>query len=271
MNDLSEAGKKFCELLEIIDRLRGPGGCPWDQKQTVQTFKSFLIEETHELSEALDKDEPIQVKEELGDLFFQLGFVNQLYEEENHFTITEVLQSIIDKMIRRHPHVFEGKKFATNEEMRRNWARVKEKENLNKKVKTYALDVPKSMPALIRSQRISSRAARTGFDWPNMQSLMAKVADEMDELSEALETEKKEFIEEELGDLFLLLVNISRKFDINSEECLHSASEKFIQRFKIMEQLVSEENLSIEELNSSDQLVFWNKAKKQLNQKKLKV
>jgi tetrapyrrole methylase family protein/MazG family protein len=256
-----ETGKKFCELLEIIARLRSPEGCPWDQKQTVQTFKPYLIEETHELSEALDNDDPNQIREELGDLFFQLGFINQLYEERDIFSIEDVLQSIIDKMIRRHPHVFEGKTFKSYDEMRKNWARVKERENTKKINKTYELDVPKSMPALIRGQKVSSRAARTGFDWPDIQSFVEKLSEECNILTDDALVGNKEEIEKSLGDLLFLLVNLARKYEVNSEECLHRTTNKFINRFKLMEELLSAKNLSIGELDSESQLEFWAKAK----------
>ncbi|MEW6289349.1 MAG: nucleoside triphosphate pyrophosphohydrolase [Thermodesulfobacteriota bacterium] len=261
MTNPDETGKKFCELLEIIARLRSPEGCPWDQKQTVQTFKPYLIEETHELSEALENDDPNQIREELGDLFFQLGFINQLYEEKDIFSIEDVLQSIIDKMIRRHPHVFEGKTFKSYDEMRKNWAKVKEKENAKKKNKAYELDVPKSLPALIRGQKVASRAARTGFDWPDMQSLLEKLFEEFNTLTADALEDNKEKIEKSLGDLLFLLINLGRKCEINSEECLHRATNKFISRFKRMEELLSAENLSIGELDSKSQLDFWAKTK----------
>ncbi|MBI5559466.1 MAG: nucleoside triphosphate pyrophosphohydrolase [Deltaproteobacteria bacterium] len=262
MNDNDkDTGKKFCELLDIISRLRGPGGCPWDQKQTVQTFKPYLLEETHELSEALDNDDTSQIKEELGDLFFQLGFINQMYQENEKFSMTDVLQAIIDKMIRRHPHVFEGKTFESYEEMRKNWARVKEKENTKKIKKTYELDVPKSLPALSRSQKVAGRAARTGFDWPDLGSLQDNLSREFAVLMNSITADCKDNIDKELGDFLFLLVNLGRKLEINSEECLHSATNRFISRFKVMEKRLSEENLAMDGIDSKALLEFWRKAK----------
>ncbi len=257
----NETGKKFCELMEIITRLRAPGGCPWDQKQTVQTFKSFLLEETHELSEALDGQDTDQVKEELGDLFFQLGFINQLYEEKKYFSMEEVLQSIIDKMIRRHPHVFDGKTFSSETEMRRNWAKIKEQENLGKEKKAYALDVPKSLPALSRALRVASRAARTGFDWPDIQTMTEKLHEEFKELNQAIAQNDKHVVKKELSDMFLMLVNIGRKFEIDSEQSLQQGTNEFIRRFKVMEELIAEKNLSMTEINSKSRLHFWETAK----------
>lgn len=257
-----KAGKKFCELLQIIELLRSPAGCPWDQKQTPQSFKSFFIEETHELTEALNEDDPQQVREELGDLFFQLGFINQLYEEQNLFTISDVLQSIIDKMIRRHPHVFENKSFATDAERSRSWAEIKEKENKSKNKKTYALDVPKTLPALIRAQRVCSRAARTGFEWPDQKKRVTEISKE---LIDALDSTEKpvENLAEKIGDMMLMLVNFSSKENINSEEILHQSTDKFINRFKRMELLTEHEKTALADSGSKKQKELWAKAKEQ--------
>ncbi|MCK9295384.1 MAG: nucleoside triphosphate pyrophosphohydrolase [Desulfobulbaceae bacterium] len=256
-----KTGKKFCELLDIIALLRSPEGCPWDQKQTVQTFKPYLIEETHELSEALDNDDPNQIREELGDLFFQLGFINQLYDEKGIFSIEDVLQTIIDKMIRRHPHVFAGKTFESYAEMSKNWAKVKETENRKKKNKHYELDVPKSLPALIRGQKVVSRAARTGFDWPDMPSLVDKLSEDFKILTDNALAGNKEEIEKNMGDLLLLLINLGRKCEVNSEECLKKSTNSFIKRFQLMEEIISAENLIIDELDSEAQRRFWAKTK----------
>lgn len=261
MSNREETGKKFCELLDIIARLRGPDGCPWDQKQTVQTFKPYLLEETHELSEALDNDDPEQIREELGDLFFQLGFINQLYEEKDTFSIEEVLQAIIDKMVRRHPHVFEGKTFESYDEMRKNWAKVKEGEKTEKKSSAYELDLPKSLPALSRSQKVAGRAARTGFAWPDLISPADKFSTETDLLLKNVRAGNRKAVENGLGDFLFLLVGIAGRFEINSEECLHSATNRFIRRFKTMEELISHDGLTLDDMDSASQLAFWEKAK----------
>lgn len=256
-----EAGEKFCELLDIIARLRAPGGCPWDQKQTVRSFKSYLLEESHELSEALDGSDPSQVKEELGDLFFQLGFINQLYNEQDHFSMKDVLQSIIDKMIRRHPHVFEGKTFASEAERKRDWAKIKARENKRKKKKTDEFAVPKSLPALTRSQRIASRVARTGFDWPDMETMMAKLSGEFQELSDTIASDDTRAIERQLGDLMFMLVNVARKFNINSEACLHDSTERFITCFTRMQKMIQDDDGDIVDLEPAALLTYWQQSK----------
>ncbi|MFH1217492.1 MAG: nucleoside triphosphate pyrophosphohydrolase [Pseudomonadota bacterium] len=262
MKKNAEAGNKFSELLDLIARLRAPGGCPWDQKQTVQSFKPYLIEETHELSEALEGSDPLQVREELGDMYFQIGFINQLYEEQDHFTICEVLQSIIDKMIRRHPHVFADTTFDSYEEMRRNWGKVKEKEKNAKKSRENELDVPKSLPALIRAQRVTSRVTRRGFDWPDMAGIVAKLDEEQKELMDAITTADKSRIKEELGDFLFLLTHLAGKFDLAAEECLHAATNKFVHRFKFMEEIITKESIIMETLDTDSLLSYWRIAKK---------
>ena len=252
-----ETGRKFCELLEIIDRLRNPGGCPWDQKQTIQTFKPYLLEETHELIEAVDNNDLAQIKEELGDMFFQLGFINRLYEEKKLFSIEEVLQSIIDKMIRRHPHVFEGRTFQSYDEMRKNWALVKEQENNSKKSKPCGIDVPKSLPALVRGQKVSSRAARTGCDWPDIPSILEKIRKELPALADNVREGDKDKIGNKLGDFLFLLVNLGRKCEINSEECLKQATNRFIKRFNQLEDCLPSDKSSTRGFNRRLAQQLW--------------
>ena len=160
------------ELTDIIKKLREPDGCPWDKKQTPESFKPYLLEETHELSEAIDLGDSKHIKEELGDLFFQLTFLTHLYEEKGLFTMADALQGIIDKMIRRHPHVFTDEKFESEEAIRKNWQKIKAAEK--KQQKSDLIDVPKSLPALNRAQRVSSRAASHGFEWPDTKTLLDK-------------------------------------------------------------------------------------------------
>lgn len=242
MDKQDSTGKKFCELLDIIKLLRSPEGCPWDKKQTVATFRPYLLEETHELLEALENDNPLEVKEELGDLFFQIGFINYLYAEKNLFSVEDVLQSIIDKMIRRHPHVFEGKEFHSYDEMRKNWAIVKEKENNHKENKSSSIDVPKSLPALIRGQKVLSRAARIGFDWHDGASILEKLQKDFQSFVEAVSDGDKIKIEHTLGHMLFTLVNFAREYHINSEECLKQTVNQFVSRFDRLEKLLATHN-----------------------------
>ncbi len=239
MNKQDSTGEKFCKLIDIIKLLRSPEGCPWDRKQTIATFRPYLLEETHELLEALENDNPAEVKEELGDLLFQIGFINCLYEEKNFFSIEDVLQSIIDKMIRRHPHVFAGREFHSYEEMRKNWAVVKEKENNHKKNKPSSIDVPKSLPALIRGQKVSSRAARTGFNWIEGASILERLQKDLQSLAKDVSNGDKTKIEHTLGSILFMLVNFAREYDINSEECLKQTVNQFVSRFDRLEERIA--------------------------------
>ncbi|MFZ5764564.1 MAG: nucleoside triphosphate pyrophosphohydrolase [Thermodesulfobacteriota bacterium] len=257
MKKNSEIGEKFTELLHIIDRLRGPGGCPWDQKQTVQSFKPYFIEESHELSEALEGDDPLQVREELGDLLFQIGFLNRLYEEADHFTITEVLQAIIDKMIRRHPHVFADVTFDSYEEMRKNWGKVKEKEKKAKKSTENELDVPKSLPALIRAQRIIARTSRRGFDRRDTPALVDSLERSQQKLLAAIAAGDRVMIHEKLGTMLFQLTRIAGKYELAAEECLQTTVNNFVRSFKEMERRIAGAGKRLEELDENSLADYW--------------
>jgi MazG family protein len=256
---MKETSELFLELLEIIKKLRAPDGCPWDKKQTPASFKPYLLEETHELAEAIDKDDPHHIKEELGDLFFQISFLTLLYEEQQLFTMSEALQAIIDKMIRRHPHVFTDEKFASEEAIRQNWQKIKASEK--KQEKPDLIDVPKSLPALNRAQRVSSRVAAHGFEWPDTSTLVAKFQEECGELVEAVSDGDKKQISEELGDVFFMLINICRRHDLYGEDIMHQATDKFIRRYTGMERLINEDGKSMTDLSSNDHLRYWQQSK----------
>lgn len=253
----------FTELTEIIKRLRAPEGCPWDKKQTPESLKPYLLEETHELSEAIDGGDPHHIKEELGDVFFQLSFLAALYEEKNLFTLTDALQGIIDKMIRRHPHVFTDQKFDSEEDIRQNWQKIKAREKKEQtEKKDDLIDVPKSLPSLNRAQRVSSRVAAHGFEWPDTQTLLEKFKEESLELAEAVHSGDKEHIAEELGDVFFMLINICRRHDLYGEDIMHQATDKFIRRYTEMDRLMKSDGERMTELDSNDHLRYWLQAKK---------
>jgi len=229
---MKRTAEKFLALLEIVSRLRAPDGCPWDQKQTPQTFKQYLIEETHELIEAINDDNPSHICEELGDLLFQVIFLNNLYQEKNLFTLCDVIDSISAKMIRRHPHVFGNQTVESEQELRRQWQAIKSQENAGKEQPRHTLgSIPKSLPALRRAQRVADRVAREGFDWPNLSAAFGKAGEEFQELQEAFATGNREQIQEELGDLLFALSVVARKADIDGEDALHEATDKFTTRF----------------------------------------
>lgn len=262
---MPSAGKQLEALQQIIIRLRQPGGCPWDIKQTPETFKSYLLEEAHELLEAIDRQSPDLVKEELGDLLFQLIFVNQLYEEQGQFTLSEVITGIINKMIHRHPHVFGDEVVHSEEEQHRRWNQIKAQSKKEPTTVTDLLNnVPKSLPALRRAQRVSERAASNGFEWRDLQQAVDKLQEEVLELQEALSQGETEHITEELGDALFMLVNIGRLTKIASEDALHATTNKFIRRFSLVEQKAKDSGQLISQLSLPQQLELWGQAKNDL-------
>lgn len=259
---MTPTAEKFLALLEIVSRLRAPDGCPWDQKQTPQTFKQYLVEETHELLEAINDDNPSHICEELGDLLFQILFLNNLYQEKNLFTLFDVIDSIAAKMIRRHPHVFGSKTIDSEQELRQQWQAIKNQENETKAEPRHFLDsIPKSLPALRRAQRVADRVAREGFDWPDLSGAFGKVTEEFQELQDAFAHGSREQIREEFGDLLFALAVVARKADIDGEEALHEATDKFTTRFLALENLMSDQGKQIADLAPDALLAIWQQTK----------
>lgn len=255
---------KFDNLAKIIARLRQPDGCPWDQKQTIESFRPYLLEEMHELFEALDHNDQDHIKEELGDVLFQILFLSNLYEEQGAFTISEVLETISSKMICRHPHVFGDTKINSEKELRRNWNKIKNQENVTKEQEDKSIfSFPKSLPSLFRAQRVSGRAVSSGFEWPDINGVFEKLDEEIGELKEALLSGNQQDIEEEIGDMFFTMVNISRKAGFEAETTLHRSTEKFIKRFTKMTELAKEKNTFIEEMDIDAMQTLWLEVKRE--------
>jgi len=218
----------FQRLLEVISILRSEQGCPWDRKQTPVTMKPYLLEETHELAEAIDDSDPHEIKEEIGDLFFHLTFIAQMYQEKEECTVEDCFQAIIDKMIRRHPHVFQDENHASPEEIKANWQEIKKKEKRNSGSKSAGLDVPKSLPALSRAQRVIHRASRQQTDIHDHNRLIFSLNDKFNNLIQAIQENEKENIAPSLGKLLLELMHVGRLFDIYCEDLLKKTTDRFI-------------------------------------------
>lgn len=264
---MPSSAKNFEALRQIIVTLRQPGGCPWDIKQTPESFKSYLIEEAHELLEAIDRDEPALVKEELGDLLFQLIFLSRLFEEQGHFTLSEVIATISDKMIQRHPHVFGDEVVNSEEEQRRRWNQIKAQEKKEaKSVADLLRSVPRSLPGLRRAQRVSERAAHNGFEWQDVDQALAKLREELDELHQAVRLGNRAQIAEELGDAFFMLVNLGRLTKTNSEDALQATTDKFIRRFTLLEHKAMAMGRTVAELPFAEQLALWAEVKNDLTE-----
>ena len=252
----------FEELVEIVAKLRAPGGCPWDREQTRGTLKPFLIEEFYELIDAIDEDSPENMKEELGDLLFQIVLQSQLSREEGKFSIYDVVDGIAQKMVRRHPHVFGDKDLSTSGDVEDWWEKNKKAEGKNHG--SLIDGVPRSMPSLLRSQELQLKATDAGFDWERVEDAIAKLEEEVKEFKEALRVKDKGEIENELGDMLFVLVRISNFLEVNPEDALTGTINKFIQRFHFMESRASDQGRKLTDMTLAEMDVLWNEAKKSI-------
>jgi len=252
----NKAEDKFLEFVEIVRRLRKE--CPWDREQTHQSLRRCLLEESYEVLEAIDNNDMTELKKELGDLLLQFVFHGVMGEETNSFTITDVMQEEINKLISRHPHVFGETKVSNAEEVKTNWERLKAKEG-----RESVLDgVPKELPALFRAFRVQEKAAKVGFDWKDEKPVFEKILEEINELKENIVTHSdKEKIEDEFGDVLFSIVNYARFIKINPEDALRRTIEKFIFRFQKIEEYAKANNRVLEKMTLEEMDEIWNKAK----------
>ena len=249
-------------LRAVMVRLRNPdGGCPWDIEQTSATIAPYTIEEAYEVADAIESGEPQQIRDELGDLLFQVVFHARMAEEKGWFDFDAVANAIHDKLVRRHPHVFAEAQFATA-----NWEDLKAQERAaSAKQRGDAAsildDIPRALPALSRAQKLGKRASRVGFDWPDVAGIREKLNEEIAELDVEIAAARTEAVAEELGDALFTLVNLGRKLDVDAEEALRSANAKFTQRFKHMEALSRERGMSLEALSPAEWEALWVESK----------
>ena len=262
-----ENSKIFDRLVELVKKLRSPEGCPWDREQTSETLKPHLIEESHEVLEALDSDDPRNLCEELGDLLFQILFHSEIASEKGDFDIYDVCRRINKKMVLRHPHVFGDANFKDSSELLKNWEKLKanEKTESGKRVKASCsiLDgIPPSLPSLHVARMISAKAAGTGFDWPDLAGIENKLSEEIRELDEAVDQGNIENIQEEVGDILFTAVNIARFLNMDPESALSKANQKFITRFQALEQHFLSEGQNLSETSADEMEEVWLKLKK---------
>ncbi len=253
--------KNFDGLVDLMARLRSPGGCPWDRKQTPESLKPFLIEECYEVIDALDEGSPDKVKEELGDLLFQIIFHARIAEERQQFTINDVISANIEKMTRRHPHVFGDARLDTDREVLANWEQIKKSEKGYEERKSILEGVPKHLPSLLRAHSLQERAARVGFDWSRIDEALPKLDEEMAEFKQSLDRKDAAGIEEELGDIFFMLVNISRFLGVNPEDALRKTISKFIQRFRYIEEHAADAGRSLNDMTLDEMEQLWQESK----------
>jgi tetrapyrrole methylase family protein/MazG family protein len=243
--------EEFSKLVELMATLRSDKGCPWDKKQTIGNFKTFLLEEAYELVDAIEAANYLSLKEELGDLLFHIVFIAQICKDDGLFDITEVIQGVYDKMYHRHPHVFGNLPHDTPIETK--WEELKKSEKDNY---SPLQNIPKIIPALLRAYIITKRAARFGFDWPRLEDVHGKMHEEIDELKTAEESGDSGLIREEIGDLLFTIVNIARFHNIDPEDALQATSNKFLRRFSYIEKNTDLSNTTLETMDK-----LWNEVK----------
>ena len=254
------AKRSFDELVALMTTLRGPNGCPWDRKQTLESLKPFIVEESYEVVDAIDKNDRSALAEELGDFLLQAVFVAEVAREEGSFDIGDAITAIYNKLVRRHPHVFGDVEAKDAEQVLVNWEKLKNEER-KAEDKSVLAGVPQALPALLKASRLTEKAARVGFDWRRAEDVFAKIDEEIHELREAIDGKNPQDIHEEIGDLLFSIANIARKLDVNAEEALQSANRKFKRRFESMERSVRSAGRNLDQLTLEQMDTLWDEAK----------
>jgi tetrapyrrole methylase family protein/MazG family protein len=252
----------FGELVQIMARLRGENGCPWDREQTHASIKPYLLEETYEVLESIDENDPAKLEEELGDLALQVVFHAQMADEAGLFTIADVLRGINEKLRRRHPHIFGDVKADTAQEVLFNWEQIKKLEREKAQGRASVLDgVPRELPALLRAHRLQEKASRVGFDWNEARQVFQKVEEELAELRAAMESKQPDRMEAELGDLLFSLVNLGRFIAVNPEDALRKTIARFIARFQYIEEELARRGTAPGQVTLEEMDALWAEAK----------
>ncbi|MGC3996187.1 MAG: nucleoside triphosphate pyrophosphohydrolase [Anaeromyxobacter sp.] len=259
---MSRVAKAVENLLAIMERLRAPGGCPWDREQTLASLRPYVLEETYEVLEAIDGGDVREHREELGDLLLQIVFQAQLRKEEGHFDFADVADAISSKLVSRHPHVFGTAEVKDAEGVLKQWAALKREEKRARGKGHSVLEgVPRAMPALARADRLTEKASRIGFDWPDAAGARAKVAEELAELDEAIAAGDRAAIEHELGDALFALANLGRKLSLPPEEALRVAVERFVSRFEHVERRLEAQGVGHGQATLEQMDALWDEAK----------
>jgi len=270
-----DAGSRFARLVDIMIRLRAPGGCPWDREQTFDTIKPYLLEETYEVMDAIDARDWRGLAEELGDLMLQSVFFAQMASEEGLFDIRDSLDAINNKLVRRHPHVFADGDAKTADDVTKKWDQIKAEDKVKAKAGEDAASaetdklkpagllagVPRSLPALVEAQQIASRAARAGFDWENVDQVLDKLKEELSELDAARRHGRREDVEDELGDMLFVIVNVARFLKVDPEQALRGTNAKFRRRFAQVENGISASGKTLEQATIPEMEALWQAAK----------
>jgi tetrapyrrole methylase family protein/MazG family protein len=265
IDKISDSSRLFAILVNIMKKLRSPDGCMWDREQDHKTIKKNLIEETYEAVESIENDDYSGLREELGDLLLQIVFHSQIASEDERFDISGVLKGIIKKLVRRHPHVFNGLDLKSSEKILQNWEDIKKRERKRKKKPGSIFSgIPRSLPSLHYALEIQNRASRLGFDWEAADDIFDKMEEEMAELKREIKNNKRGAIFGEIGDVLFTVVNFSRHLNIDCEESLYNTSKKFIKRFDFMEKYADENKLDFKNLPLKEKDKLWEMAKKEI-------
>ncbi|MDC1261985.1 nucleoside triphosphate pyrophosphohydrolase [Polaribacter sp.] len=259
MNSRKEQLAAFNRLLDIMDELREK--CPWDKKQTLESLRHLTIEETYELADAILDNDLQEIKKELGDVLLHIVFYAKIGSEKKAFDIGDVANSISDKLISRHPHIYGDVKVENEEDVKRNWEQLKLKEGK----KSVLEGVPKSLPAVVKASRIQEKVAGVGFDWEKPEQVWEKVQEELEELNEEIKKGNKENTEKEFGDVLFSMINYARFIDVNPENALEKTNKKFINRFQFLEKITKKEGKNISEMTFAEMDVYWEKSKEFFN------
>ncbi len=251
--------KELDKLIKIMKQLRNPiNGCPWDRKQTEFSLREYILEESHELVEAIEMGSVQKQKEELGDVLLQIIFLSQIHRERNNFTVKDVIKTVTEKLIHRHPHIFGNVKVSTAEEVRQNWEKIKKKQKDNGSILS---DYPDQMPALSHAKRISEQASSVGFDWNDPIPALDKVEEEIEELKKEIKELNQQRIEEELGDILFAVANVARLAHVNPEFALKNTNKRFVKRFRYIEEQMKAQGKDIASASLEEMEALWQEAK----------
>lgn len=259
MNSRKQQLAAINRLLDIMDDLREK--CPWDKKQTLESLRHLTIEETYELADAILENDLPEIKKELGDVLLHIVFYAKIGSEKNAFDIADVANSICDKLVIRHPHIYGDVKVEDENDVKRNWEQIKLKEGKNSVLE----GVPKSLPAVVKANRIQDKVAGVGFDWEKPAQVWAKVQEELTELNEEIEKGNQQNIEKEFGDVLFSMINYARFIGVNPENALEKTNKKFINRFQFLEEAAKKEGKQLSEMSLTEMDVYWNRSKKYFN------
>ena len=267
-----EPGERWERMVALMARLRSPEGCPWDRKQTLHSLRRFILEEAYELVDAIEQDRDEAIREETGDLLLEVLFVSQICAERGLFTSSDVLEGLEAKMVRRHPHVFGDQSAESASEALAKWEEIKDAEKQADSPVPGSLlgKIPRALPALVRAEKLSARAARVGFDWPSVEQIFDKLDEERRELDAARQSGSTDAVAEELGDLLFVVANISRHLGIDPELALKAANQKFEERFRHIEERLGADGRSPAESNLDEMEALWQEAKKKGNSPRVK-